>query len=441
MGHWRGGSTGRPRVAVVGAGFAGLAAARKLARQPVDVLVLDKHNYHTFLPLLYQVASAGLEPEAIAKPVRSILRRAPNVGFRMAEVTGVDLSGRRVLTETGHIPYDYLVLAAGSATNYFGSPEIEAHSLPLKELTDATILRSHALSMLETAALVDDREQRKKLMTIVVVGGGATGVELAGSLAELKRHVLPDDYPELDIESEARVIMLEALENLLPGFPPRLQKEALRQLQRLGVEVRLSSPVESAEDGIVRLGDGTTIQAATIVWVAGVKASLLSEGLSEELARGGRVPVRRTLQLESHPEVWVAGDMAYLEEKGRPIPMVAPAAIQQGAVAGENVIRAVQGLPLREFRYSDRGSLATIGRQRAVAHVPPLQFTGLLAWVVWLVVHLFWLVGFRNRVLVLVNWAWNYILYEPGSRLITRPLRRQGREVREEAVGRGVAKP
>lgn len=432
--------TRRPRVLILGAGFAGLRAARRLMNQPVDVLVVDKHNYHTFLPLLYQVASAGLEPEAIGKPVRSILRKADNTRFRMAEVTGIDLERRCVATEAGDLGYDYLIVAAGSATNYFGSEEIERNALALKELVDASVFRSHVLSMFETAVLTEDLAKRRKLMTTVIVGGGPTGVELAGALAELRRHVLPRDYPELDL-SQAEVVLIEATDALLPGFPARLQRKALHQLRAMGVEVRLGTPVETVEEGLVRLEDGATLDAATITWVAGVRASLLSEGLVEELARGRRVPVATTLQVPDHPEVYVAGDMAYIEQDGKPVPMVAPAAIQMGEYAAENILRQVEGRPLKDFRYKDRGSLATIGRKRAVASVPPLQFTGVLAWVVWLVVHLFWLIGFRNRVMVLVSWAWNYLLYEPGSRLITRQLRHQGRAAREEVVGPRIAKP
>jgi NADH:ubiquinone reductase (H+-translocating) len=429
-----------PRVLIVGAGFGGLNAARELAGKPVDVILVDKNNHHTFLPLLYQVAAAGLEPEAIAEPVRGILRRAGNVRFRMTEVKDVDLERRVIIAEDGELAYDYLVLAAGSATNYFGSDEIEAETLPMKELVDAAVLRSHILSMFETAVLADDEQKRRKLMTVVVVGGGATGVELSGALAELRRHVLPRDFPELNLPSQARVILLEAMDALLPGFPPKLQRKARDALLQLGVEVRLNSPVETVVDGEVRLRDGASIQAATVVWVAGVRSSLLADCLGEELGRGGRVPVRRTLQTRDRPEVYVIGDMASLEEKGRPLPMVAPVAIQQGRHVGQNLVRQIAGQPLRDFRYRDRGSLATIGRRQAVAHIGPLKLGGLIAWVVWLAVHLFWLIGFRNRILVLVGWAWNYVLYEPGARLITRSLRRPGQEARQEAIGGGVTK-
>ena len=409
-----------PRVVIVGAGFGGLRVARGLRGRPVDVLLLDRRNYHTFVPLLYQVATAGLEPEEIAQPVRSIVRGAPNVRFRMADVRGVDFGRRAVLAGDEEIAYDYLVLAAGSATNYFGQDDIARASLALRDLTDATELRNHVLAQFEHAVLEHDDDRRRAHMAVVVVGGGPTGVELAGALAELKRHVLPHDYPELPFH-EARVLLLEATDSLLPTFPRSLRASALRELERLGVEVRLNAAVASADERGVVLRDGQRIDAGTLVWVAGLKGPALVESLGLPAARGGRVPVRETLQLPDRPEVFAIGDMAYLEGPGgAPYPMLAPVAIQQGDLVASNILRLVRGEEPRPFRYKDRGTMVTIGRQAAVAQVYGLRFSGLIAWVLWLTIHLVWLIGFRNRLLVLINWVWNYLFYERGARLITR---------------------
>ena len=414
------GDDGRPRVVIVGAGFGGLRVARRLAKAPVDVLLVDRHNYHCFLPLLYQVATAGLEPEEIAQGVRSILRRTANVQFRMADVTAIDLDRQLVLWEAGEISYDFLVLAAGSATNYFGMTDVARFSFGLKELNDATSLRSHLLTMFERAAFEPDRQKRAALMTTAVVGGGPTGVELAGALAELKRHVLPRDYPRVNLR-EARVLLLEATDRLLVVLPPRLQARALERLERLGVEVVFDAAVSDVNREGLTLKDGRTIATATVIWVAGVRAAPLTEALPVETRADGRVVVEPTMQLPSHPQVFAIGDMAYREgADGRPYPQVAPVAVQQGELVATNIRRRLRGEPLRPFRYKDQGTLTTIGRSSAVAHVYGLQFSGFIAWVIWLVVHIIQLIGFRNKLLVLVNWAWNYFTYDRGVRLITR---------------------
>ena len=410
---------------IVGAGFGGLRAARRLAKADVDVLVLDRHNYHTFLPLLYEVATAGLEPDDIAQPVRAILRGRRNVRFRMAEVRAIDLASRRVITDSGELTYDYLIVAAGSTTNFFGIASIEKRALAMKDLSQATAVRNHVLRAFERAAMIDDADERARLMTVVVAGGGPTGVELSGALAELKRHVLPRDYPDLDL-SQARVILLEATERLLVALPPVLQRKAASQLAMLGVEVRMESAVREADDRGVTLASGERIAAGTVIWVAGVRGEALGGAMGVEPGAGGRVAVEATMQVTGHPEAFVIGDMALLNAPdGRPYPMVAPVAMQQGDLAADNIVRAMRGEAPRTFRYHDRGTMATIGRRMAVAHVFGLNFSGLIAWVLWLTVHLLQLVGLRNRALVLVNWVWNYFRYDRANRLVTDRTERE----------------
>jgi NADH:quinone reductase (non-electrogenic) len=409
----------RPRVIIVGAGFGGLRVARGLRGAPVDVTVLDKHNYHTFIPLLYQVATAGLEPEAIAHPVRRIVT-APNVRFRLAEVTGVDLEQRRVTTDGGDLPYDYLVLAAGSVTNFFGLESVAVHAATLRELDDAETVRDRVLAAFEAAAAEPDPAHRRALMTTIIVGGGPTGVELAGALAELRRHVLPRDFPELDV-SQARILLLEASDRLLDAMPERMQRKALEKLREMGVGVRLGARVTDAHEGGVTLADGERINAGAVVWVAGLRAAALAQAINAPLGTAGRVIVSRSLNLPQRPEVYVIGDMAHAGgRESPPHPMLAPVAIQQGDLVAQNILRQTQGKKPRPFKYKDPGTMVTIGRASAVARVYGVPVSGFVAWLLWLTVHIVWLIGFRNRALVLVNWAWNYFTYERGVRLIRR---------------------
>lgn len=431
----------RPQVVVVGAGFGGLWAARALAHSPAHVTLLDRHNFHTFLPLLYQVAAAELEPEDIAYPVRGIVRGLPNVGFLMAEVTGVDLKKREVLTDGGPIPYDYLILAAGSRTNFFRMDSVAAHAFELKEIGQAVALRSHILRLFEQALRESDPERRRALLTFVVVGGGPTGIEFAGALAELVHGVLVRDYSRLDF-SEIRILLLEALDRLLPALPESLQAYARQRLEARGVEVRLEAAVVRATAERVHLKDGTSIPTRTLVWTAGVQASALAEGLGVPTARGGRVVVEPTLQLPDHPEVFCIGDMAYLEDAaGRPLPQVAPVAIQQGEHAARNIRRLIEGQEPLPFRYRDRGTMVTIGRNAAVALVGKRPIRGFPAWLAWLGVHLVNLIGFRNRLLVLINWAWSYVFYDRGVRLIAdeEPARRSATAAFDGVAAPGVA--
>ncbi len=410
---------GWPRVVVVGAGFGGLRAVKKLAGAEADVLLIDQHNYHLFQPLLYQVATAAVEPEEIAHPIRRIIGGMPNLRFRLAKVEGFDLDNRQVLTDTGPIGYDFLVVASGSTTNYFGMPQLAERARGLKDLDEAVGLRNQLLELFEHALSITDLERRAELLTFVVAGGGPTGVEYAGALAELIRLVLVHDYPGLDAK-DVRVILVEGSPNLLAQLAPRLQRSAVQKLRQKGVDVRLGIQVKDYDGHMVQLSDGTSLVTRTLIWTAGVRATDLGERLGVELARGGRVPVESTLHLKGHPEIYVIGDLAYREHEGQPLPMVAPVAIQQGERAAENIRRQLDGLEPEPFHYFDKGTMATIGRNAAVAQIGRVRVTGFLAWVMWLTVHILMLIGFRNRVLVMINWAWDYLFFDRAVRLITK---------------------
>ena len=377
----------RPTVVVVGGGFGGLRAARALRRVPVDVVLVDRHNYHLFQPLLYQVATAGLEPEQIAKPVRAILRGQANFEFRMSEVTGLDSGAKRLLTRDGAIAYDYLILAVGGETNYFGLESVPRHGFGLKDIPEAIRIRNHVLHAFERAMLEHDPERRRAELTFIVVGGGPTGVEMAGALSELIRLVLVKDYPRLNMK-DVRVLLVEATDRLLGPMPARLREAAAETLWRKHVEVRFGATVADYDGERVLLKSGEVIPARTLVWAAGVQAVSLTTRLGLPTGRQGRIPVADTLDVPGHPGVYVIGDAAYLEVDGQPLPMMAPVAIQMAETAAQNIGRQVAGeLPLA-FRYRDPGSLATIGRNAAVAYIRGIAFTGFPAWVVWLVVHI-----------------------------------------------------
>ena len=408
----------RPTVVVVGGGFGGLRAARALRRAPVDVVLVDRHNYHLFQPLLYQVATAGLEPEQIAKPVRAILRGQANFEFRMTEVTGLNSGAKRLATGDGAIAYDYLILAVGGETNYFGLESVSRHGFGLKDIPEAIRIRNHVLHAFERAMLEHDPERRRAELTFIVVGGGPTGVEMAGALSELIRLVLVKDYPRLNMK-DVRVLLVEATDRLLGPMPARLREAAAETLWRKHVEVRFGATVADYDGERVLLKSGEVIPARTLVWAAGVQAVSLTTRLGLPTGRQGRIPVADTLEVPGHPGVYVIGDAAYLEVDGQPLPMMAPVAIQMAETAAQNIGRQVAGeLPLA-FRYRDPGSLATIGRNAAVAYIRGIAFTGFPAWVVWLVVHIMQLIGFRNKLFVLLNWAWDYFFYERAARLIT----------------------
>ncbi len=408
---------GQPRVVIVGAGFGGLWAARGLANRPVHVTLIDRNNYHTFFPLLYQVAAAELVPTDIAYPVRSIFRRVRNVDVRMAEMTGLNLEARRVETDAGAVAYDYLVLALGSEPSFFGVPGAETHAFPLRWMSDAVPLRHHVLTRFE-AALNADSNRRARLLTFVVVGGGPTGVEYAGALSELVFGPLLEDFTGIE-RDEIRIEIVEAADRLLGGMPSKLGDYARERLAKRRVTVRLGATVEAVEAGRVLLSGGQVIGTETVVWTAGVRGEPRARAWGLPVGRAGRVPVTQDLHLEAHPEVFVIGDLAYLEDSdGTPLPQVAQVAIQQGRCVAATLRALVAGRPPRPFRYKDPGMLAVIGRNSAVAHVFGFAFRGVTAWLLWLGIHISWLIGFRNRALVLLNWGWNYVRYRRAIRLI-----------------------
>ncbi|HYB75029.1 MAG TPA: NAD(P)/FAD-dependent oxidoreductase [Candidatus Sulfotelmatobacter sp.] len=423
----------RPRVVIVGAGFGGLWAARALAQTPVDALLVDRNNYHAFLPLLYQVAAAELEPEDIAYPVRSILRTLRHARFALADVEAIDLAGRVVKATERSIPYDFLILATGSVSHFFGVPGAARYAFPLKTMEQGIGLRNHILGCFERAAHEPSAEGRRRALTFAIVGGGPTGVEFAGALAELIRGPLRRDFPGLD-PREVCVVLLEAREGIPPGLPEGLRAYTEGRLRRMGVEVRVRAVVAEVTPHAVHLRDGTVIPTETVVWTAGVRGDPSARVWGLPTAADGRVKVLPTLQVPNHPEVYVVGDLACVEEGGRPLPMVAPVAIQQGVAAARNILRQVRGADPQPFRYRDRGTMVAIGRNAAVACLGRRRFSGFPAWIVWLSVHIFKLIGFRNRLLVMINWAWDYLFYERAVRLIlplqARPSSQPAAEVR-----------
>lgn len=407
-----------PTVVIVGAGFAGLAAARKFAGKAVEVVVLDRHDYHLFTPLLYQVATTMLDPSQIAQPVRSLLRRHHNVVFRLAEVDRVNLERRAVVTDQGSISYDYLVVAAGSETNFYGNGELERNSLGLKGLEDGLEIRDQVLSRFEEAHWEPDLAQRRRLLTFAVVGGGPTGVEFAGALAELAQLVLRRDCEDFDLD-EVRIVLLEGSDRLLPTFRPELGVKAARALTERQVEIWYRALVKTAEPGRLLLADGRELDAGCIVWTAGVRAAGI--GLdAARLKRSAAVDAQLTLQLEGHPEVFVAGDLAGVSTSGQLLPMLAPVAIQEGEHAADSILELIDGRQPRAFRYRDRGTMATIGRNSAVADLRWIRLSGFPGWVAWLLVHFVMIISLRNRLMVLVNWAWDYLLYDRPVRFILR---------------------
>ncbi|MFH1087098.1 MAG: NAD(P)/FAD-dependent oxidoreductase [Chloroflexota bacterium] len=408
----------RPRVVIVGAGFAGLSAARALAHSAVDVLVIDRNNYHTFLPLLYQVAAAELEPESISYPLRSILRSQPQIRFTMGGVEAIDLSARSVKTTHHVIHYDFLVLATGSVSRFFGVAGSADNAFQLKTIDHAVALRNHILCCFENAATETDPDRRCPLLTFVIVGDGATGVEFAGALAELVHGPVKKDYPTLNVK-DVRIVLLQAVDCLLPELPGSLREYALSHMRRIGVEALLSTEATRIAPDSVYLKDGQVIPTQTVVWTAGVQGDGLADAIGLPVSRDSRVRVLPTLQAPGHPELYAVGDLAYfLEDTGRALPLVAQVAIQQGRAAALNIKRQSTGRDPVPFKYRPRGSVAAIGRGAAAVVFGKWHLTGFLAWVLWLWVHIFNLIGFRNRLLVMVNWAWDFLFYERGVKII-----------------------
>jgi NADH dehydrogenase len=415
-----------PRVVIVGAGFGGLNAARSLAKANVQITVIDRRNYHTFQPLLYQVATAGLSPGEIAAPIRSILRSHKNIEVLMAEVTGFDLGRRIVRTSDADIPYDYLIVAAGASHAYFGHDDWEPYAPGLKTIEDALEIRRRVLLAFELAERQAAAGETSTPLNFVVVGGGPTGVELAGTLAEISGHALAHEFRSID-PSRTHILLIEGGPRVLAAYPEDLSRSAQDQLNRLGVEVRTSTTVTQIEPGLVYAGS-TRLPATVVLWAAGVAASPLGKGLGVPTDRAGRVFVQPDLSVSSHPDVFVIGDLATLkDEHGKMLPGVAPVAIQQGRFVAKLITRELESrghsvvnlASRRPFHYWDKGSLATIGRAAAVADFGRIHISGFVAWLSWLFVHIFFLIGFRNRLLVFIQWAWSYVTYERGARLIT----------------------
>ncbi|MDB4938910.1 MAG: dehydrogenase-like protein [Labilithrix sp.] len=426
----------RKRVVIVGGGFGGLEAAKALDGAPVDVVLIDRANYHLFQPLLYQVAMAGLSPAEIASPIRGILAEQKNVRVMLGDVTRVDLDERAVVVGNERVGYDWLVLAIGAQTSYFGHDDWEVHAPGLKHIEDALEIRRRVLLAFERAEREPDARERRKLLTFVVIGGGPTGVELAGAIAELSRFVLGRDFRAIDAR-EAKVVLIEAGPRILPSFTPSLAQSAVDQLQELGAEIRTGVRVVEIDDRGVELengpsaddlpglGDGRVrerIGSATVVWAAGVKANALAQTLGVATDRQSRVIVGNDCALPDRPEVFAVGDMARFEEKGNVLPGVSPVAMQQARYVGKIIRWELEsdGRPPREpFSYFDKGSMATIGRSRAIAEARGLKMHGFIAWLAWLFIHVWYLIGFRNRLAVLLNWTWSYLSYKRGARLIT----------------------
>ena len=409
----------RPRVVIAGAGFGGLTCARALRHVPVDVLLVDRNNYHLFTPLLYQVASALLDPGEIARPVRELIRPLANAEFRQAQVTGADLDRRILKTDRGPIPYDYLVLATGSQSDYFGNASLVRHAFGLKDLDEGLALRNRILSQFEASRWVAEQEKRRAMLTFAVVGAGPTGVELAGSISELIHLVLRKDYRDLDV-GEVRVLLLEAAVAPLGTFVPSLREAARKSLAKKGVELMLGAKVESVTEDSIRLAGGEAIAAATIIWTAGVRASDVGTAIGAQLVRQARVKVEPTLQITGHPGVFAIGDLSGATDSGALLPMLIPVAMQEGRHVAATIAELVRNGGAKAFRYKDPGIMATIGRNSAVAELGAVHLSGFLGWSMWLAVHLVNVISFRSRILVLVNWAWDYLFYDRPIRLIVR---------------------
>ena len=411
-------SANRPEVVIVGGGFGGLYAARALRGTAVHVTIVDRRNHHLFQPLLYQVATAALNPADIAAPIRSVFRGRRNVSVLLAEAVGVDLAAKKLVLADGELPYDYLVLATGATHSYFGHEEWAPFAPGLKTIEDALEIRRRVLLAYEMAER--DPEHRREWLTFVIIGGGPTGVELAGALAEISRQALSREFQHID-PSHARIILIEGVPRVLPSYPDTLSAKARTQLERLGVDVWTGTRVTGIDATGVTIGH-ERILARTVLWAAGVAASPLAKSLGLPLDRAGRVRVEPTLAVPARNDVFVIGDLAIVEQDGKPVPGVAPAAIQMGRHAARNILRAIASQPVQPFRYRNKGSFATIGRGKAVGEMAGgVKLSGFLAWLAWLAIHIFFLIGFRNRTLVIFQWAYSYVTFRRGARLITGP--------------------
>jgi NADH dehydrogenase len=417
-----------PRIVIIGGGFAGLNLAKKLRKEKVQVVMLDRNNFHTFQPLLYQVATAGLEPDSIAGPLRKTFESQPNYFFRMVRVTGVDSENNVVQTLVGDISYDYLVLANGSKTNYFNNKKIKDNSLPLKRIIHALNMRSHVLQMFEQAVLTADPVVRQSLMNIVVVGGGPTGVEVSGALAELRKHILPKDYPDLDW-SQMKVYLVEGSNKLLGAMSEKSSEDAMDYMKHLGIKVITDTFVKDYDGEEAVLSNGKVIPTKSLVWAAGVIGNI-PKGFNEDQIHGNRLIVDDFNKVRDTDNIFAIGDIAVMasDENPQGHPMLAPVAIQQGQHLAENFKNMLRQRPLSPFNYFDKGTMATIGRNKAVVDMPGgLHVKGFMAWIIWMFVHIMYLIGFRNRLITLNNWIWSYFTYDKGTRLIVRVFNKKER--------------
>ncbi|MEZ5106165.1 MAG: NAD(P)/FAD-dependent oxidoreductase [Draconibacterium sp.] len=413
--------TGQKRIVIIGAGFAGLKLARLLYRHNFQVVLIDRNNYHQFQPLFYQVATSGLEPSSISFPLRKVFQKVKNVFIRIAEVEKIDPETKMLETTLGTVWYDFLVIATGATTNFFGMKSFENNSIPMKSVSEALYLRNTLLENFERAVTIRDKDEVRKLLNVVVVGGGPTGVEVCGALAEMKKYVLPKDYPELDF-SHMSITLVEANEHLLHGMSQEAGEKALTYLQNLGVIVKLEHKVLNYDGDEVELEDKENFLTKTLIWAAGVKGQM-PEGINTEfIVRGNRIKVNSHSQLENYKEIFAVGDIAYMETKDYPHghPQVAQVALQQAATLSKNLLNIQNKKPLVPFVYNDKGSMATVGRNRAVVDLPRLKFGGFPAWLVWMFVHLMSIVGVKNRLVIFINWLWNYLTYDQSLRLILR---------------------
>lgn len=416
---------GKQKIVIIGGGFGGIELAKRLRNQNVDITILDKHNYHTFQPLLYQVATGGLEADSIAFPIRKIFKGQKNLTFRVTEVEKVIPEENKLLTTIGEINYDHLVIATGSTSNFFGQAEIEQNAMPMKSIPEALNLRSLILQNLE-ASLIAGPEKEAELLNFVVVGGGPTGVETAGAIAELKKHVLRNDYPELDIH-KVNIYLIEGSPELLGAMSEQAQRKSKKFLEEMGVTVYTEARVQAYDGKTLSLADGRSIPSSTVIWSAGVKGVVI-DGLKPECTvRGNRLKVDKINRVECYENIYAIGDVAAMitDETPNGHPGVAPAAIQQGKTLAKNLVNLIEGKSTQDFKYFDKGSMATVGRNRAVVDINKIHFQGIFAWFTWMFVHLMTLVGFRNKLVVFVNWVWSYFSYDRGTRLIIRPFHKK----------------
>ncbi|PJB12199.1 MAG: FAD-dependent oxidoreductase [Flavobacteriales bacterium CG_4_9_14_3_um_filter_40_17] len=418
--------TSLPRVVIIGGGFAGISLARQLANKELQVVLLDRHNYHTFQPLLYQVSTGGLEPDSIAYPIRKVLTDFPNFHFRLAHVDEIIPEKNTVHADIGKLKYDYLIVATGSKTNFFGNKQIEKYAMPMKTVPESLNLRSMILENFEQALLTSDINERNALMNFVIVGGGPTGVELAGALAEIKKGILPKDYPDLDIR-QMQINLVQGGNRLLDVMSENASKKAEEFLQKLGVNIWKGSHITDYDGFEAKTNSELCFETATLIWAAGVMGNV-PKGLDGKdlIAKGNRVKVNEFSQVIGYDNIFAIGDMAVMQSEEFPNghPMMVQAAMQQGFAVGDNLVRKIKGNPMKPFVYKNKGSMATIGRNKAVVDLPKIRFQGVFAWFVWMYIHLYYLIGFRNRMVVFINWVYNYIRFDREARLIIRPFKK-----------------